>query len=166
MKKPIRILGLDPGTTIMGWGVVRVDGPQIAYEASGSIVGKGGDRYGRIYSITSQLGRLLRSIKKIHEVGIETGFVFGKKGRINYQAILALAEARGAIVNTVFGMVNRVKFYAPATVKKAVTTSGRSDKDVVARWLEHFTRRTFANQDESDAVAVAFCHALKRKRKR
>ncbi len=155
-----RILGVDPGSRLTGFGVIDVIDGAIRHVAHGTI---------RIASTTGQStmpleDRLLEIYRGLTEV-IETHRpttlsiekVFFAKNAVS---ALKLGQARGAAILTAKILGLNVVEYAPTEVKAAVVGHGRADKDQVARILEMMMgRQDFATSDASDGLALAVCHA-------
>jgi crossover junction endodeoxyribonuclease RuvC len=150
----LRILGIDPGSRVTGFGVIDSDGRQSRHVCSGCIRTAGGDfsaRLGEIY-----LG--IRSVVAEHapdEVAVEQVFMAA-----NAASALKLGHARGAAVTAVVVAELPVFEYTPRAVKQAVVGAGGAEKEQV----QHMVRLLLGWQrsmslDESDALAVALCHA-------
>jgi crossover junction endodeoxyribonuclease RuvC len=155
-----RILGVDPGSRLTGFGVVDVIGNEIRHVAHGTL---------KIASTTGQAtipleDRLLLIYQGLREV-IETHRpdtlsiekVFFAKNAV---AALKLGQARGAAILTAKMLGMNVVEYAPTEVKSAIVGHGRADKDQVARVLEMMLgKQEFKTSDASDGLALAVCHA-------
>lgn len=155
-----RILGVDPGSRITGYGIVDVTGNEIRHVTHGAL---------KIASTTGKAtmpleDRLLEIYYGLREV-IETHRpetlsiekVFFAKNAVS---ALKLGQARGAAILTakIFGL--NVVEYAPTEVKSAIVGHGRADKDQVARMLERMLgKQDFSTSDASDGLALAVCHA-------
>jgi len=151
-----RILGIDPGTLRLGYGVVEVLGPtQVRYVECGIITAPARMPRGeRLVEIARELRALVSELKP-HAVAMEEAF-FGK----NVQSALALGEARGVALLVVGEAALTVVGYPPATVKKNVVGHGRATKDQIA-YLVRATLglRRVPSSDAADALAIALCHA-------
>jgi crossover junction endodeoxyribonuclease RuvC len=152
----MRVLGVDPGSRVCGYGVIAVHAPrQYRYVECGVLTApRGAPAEARLGEIARSLGELMREIAP-DAVAVEDVF-----SHINPRSALALAQARG-IVLAVAGMAGLAVFsYSPARVKLAVTGRGRASKDQVARMVRVLIglRRTPAS-DAADALAVAITHA-------
>lgn len=151
-----RILGIDPGTIALGYGVVDAWGPgQVSYVECGVITAPArAARDQRLLTIGRELRELLGELQP-DVVAIEQAF-FGK----NVQATLALGEARGVALFIARDHGVPVAGYSPAKVKQIVVGHGRAPKPQVAflvRALLHLKRTPAA--DAADALAIALCHA-------
>ncbi|GAB4265347.1 MAG: crossover junction endodeoxyribonuclease RuvC [Deferrisomatales bacterium] len=154
----IRVLGIDPGSRVTGYGVVEVAGNRLTHVAHGTIPCS--DRLpmaGRLARIYRGLNRVLADHAPA-EVGIES--IFHSR---NAQSALKLGHARGValLVAELAGLA--VVEYTPMQVKSAVVGYGRADK----RQVQEMVRRLLAlpepaGPDASDALAVAICHAQTR----
>jgi crossover junction endodeoxyribonuclease RuvC len=145
----IRILGVDPGSRITGYGVIAVEGNHHRYLASGCIrAGTGGlpERLGRIHAGLRELIETHRP----HELAVEKVFVYRSA-----DSALKLGHARGAVLLTAVMAGLPVAEYAAPKVKQAVTGSGRADKAQVAQ-------SATPQADAADALALALCHAHSR----
>ena len=153
------ILGIDPGSRKAGYALIEVQGKKISYLASGAMkydhVDQFIDRLGIIYSSCSEL------LKKYQpdEISIEA-LIYVK----SVDALSKLAQARGAMI-AAFSATHQQKIfeYAPNLIKVSVTGHGHADKIAVDRALSMmFGKINFKTADESDALAIAVCHALNR----
>lgn len=153
------ILGIDPGSRKAGYGIVRVEGKKVSYIASGVI------KYEHVNEFIERLGIIYESCEalvnhyKPDEISIES-LIYVK----SVEALSKLAQARGAMI-AAFSKTRRghIYEYAPNQIKVSVTGHGHADKDAVDRALSMmFGKIKFKTSDESDALAIAVCHALNR----
>ncbi len=150
-----RVLGIDPGTRAVGWGIVERDGPRLRAVAHGTLRASGSA------SIESRLVTLaagLRTVIAEHapaEASIEEAF-YGRDAR----AAQRLGEGRGALLLVLAEAGLPVGHYANNVVKKAVTGHGRATKEQVAQMLLRVLALEEApdSNDASDALALAVCH--------
>ncbi len=150
----MRILGLDPGSRVCGYGVIDEEHGELRYVECGVLTAPE-DR-----PMESRLGEIARSLVEVieelrpHEVAVEDVF-----SRVNARSALALAQARGMAL-AVIGLCGlRIASYAPALVKKTVTGSGTADKTQIARMVQSLIGlRSLPRADASDALAVAITH--------
>jgi crossover junction endodeoxyribonuclease RuvC len=155
MTKPERIiLGVDPGTQIMGYGVIQILGKQASLVHLDIIKFKSkDDHFLRLKQIFDQT---LDVIDRYHpdEMALEAPF-FGK----NVQSMLKLGRAQGVVMAAGLSRNIPVVEYSPRRVKQAVTGNGNASKEQVAGML-HSIYGTFESKalDASDALAVATCH--------
>ena len=153
------ILGIDPGTNVMGYGIIKVTGRKMQMEAMGVIdLRRCKDAYlklGRIYE------RVVGIIDSFHpdELAVEAPF-FGK----NVQSMLKLGRAQGVAIAAAISRDVPVHEYAPMKIKMSITGNGQSSKEQVAgilkRMLHLREEDTVSFLDATDALAAAYCHAL------
>lgn len=153
------IMGIDPGTNLMGYGIIRVTGRRMQMEAMGVIdLRRCKDAYlklGRIYE------RVVGIIDSFHpdELAVEAPF-FGK----NVQSMLKLGRAQGVAIAAAISRDVPVHEYAPMKIKMSITGNGQSSKEQVAGILKRMLHLKDENMvsflDATDALAAAYCHAL------
>lgn len=153
---PIRVLGIDPGTVRLGYGIVERMGPgRLSYVECGVISAPAKlGRIERLGIIGQGLIELIAELRP-HAVAIEEAF-FGK----NVQSTLALGEARGVsiLVATQAGLP--IVGYAPAKVKNTIVGNGRATKEQIGFVVKALlTLRRVPEADAADALAIAVCHA-------
>jgi crossover junction endodeoxyribonuclease RuvC len=152
----VRILGIDPGTLRLGYGVIDRAGPaRMTYVECGVISAPArGARISRLLTIGRALRELVEELRP-DAAAMEEAF-YGK----SVQATLALGEARGVALFVAAECGLPVTGYAPARVKSTVVGHGRASKDQVAFLVRALLslRRTPA-LDAADALAIAICHA-------
>lgn len=154
----VRILGLDPGSLRTGYAVVQVDGPRVAYLASGAIRAQGESLAERLQEIFAGVDRLTQEFKP-DEVAIERVFMHR-----NADSALKLGQARGAALSATFAVRPRVFEYAPREVKLAVVGTGAAQKDQVQLMVTRLLNIAGPlGADAADALAIALCHAHSRK---
>ena len=150
----MRILGLDPGSRVCGYGVIDVDGRDMRYVECG-VLTAAADR-----PMEQRLGEIACGLQEVIAelapavVAVEDVFVHQ-----NARSGLALAQARGMAL-AVIGLAGLVvTSYPPASVKKAVSGSGKADKDQIARMVQALIGlRSLPRADATDALAVAITH--------
>lgn len=150
----VRILGLDPGSRVTGYGVVDAGRAGVRYVASGCIRVGNGSMPGRLLAIQRHVGELVAAYEP-GEVAIERVFVHR-----NPDSALKLGQARGAALCGACQAGASVFEYAPRAVKQAVTGTGAAAKGQV----QHMIKALLALQgrmaaDAADALAIAICHA-------
>jgi crossover junction endodeoxyribonuclease RuvC len=151
----VRILGLDPGTRVCGYGIIDRRGDELAYVECGVITAP------EERPMEARLGELAAGLREvITELCPEIAAVEDVFSQINPRTALALAQGRGMAL-AVLGLCGvPVVSYPPASVKKAVTGSGRADKEQVARLVQlSIGLRGLPRADATDALAVAITHA-------
>jgi len=157
-KKTVKekiILGLDPGTNVMGYGVITVRGSQLTLNQFGVInMGKQGEHALKLKKIFERVLALVDEYKP-DEVALEAPF-FGK----NVQSMLKLGRAQGVAMSAALYREIPITEYAPKKVKQSVTGNGNASKEQVARMLmQIFSIRQMPKLfDSTDALAVAVCH--------
>ncbi len=150
------ILGIDPGSRLTGWGLLRRDGRHSEYLDSGTL------RLGRESSLSARLLKLnteLEALMERHrpdECAVEQ--IFTAK---NARSALVLGHARGVILCAIARAGVALHEYSPTQVKQAIVGAGRAPKAqiqlMVGALLNH---RTAFQEDEADALAVALTHAV------
>ena len=154
----MRILGIDPGTRQMGWGILELDGEgKISMSAHGclkvSAKGSFNDRLVQMASLTTGLIEKWQP----HAAAIEKIFL-GK----NVDSAFKLGHIRGVCVVECQKQGAEIFEYSPREVKKSITGSGGSDKEVLRQYL--YSQLGIVDEgetlDASDALALAFCHHL------
>lgn len=155
MPGSTRILGIDPGSRVTGWGVVDVAGARTALVAAGTLrISSAGDLATRLKTIHDGV-RALCAEHRPHEVAVERAFVSE-----NADTALKLGQARAAAICGTFDAGVAFFEYAPAKIKQAVVGKGSATKEQV----QHMVRALLPGagpmtHDASDALAVALCHA-------
>ena len=150
-----KILGIDPGSRICGYAVIESDGRAFRYVTSGHI------RLEKL-ELPQRLGRIFSQlIQVIEEHQPDTSSVEGIFMSNNARSALLLGQARGSAICALVNSGLEVAEYSAKVVKKAVTGNGNADKQqvcfMVCRLLQIAERN---HKDETDAMAVALCHAL------
>src|SRR5215216_1599622 len=155
LRRPIRILGIDPGLRRTGWGVVEIDGNRLTFIACGSV--SSDDKAGlalRLLAIHDGLFRIVEEFVP-DEAAVEATFV-----NKDAAATLKLGQARGIamLVPALAGL--SVAEYAPNAVKKAVIGVGHGEKQQIQMMVRVLLPKAkFAGDDAADALAIAICHA-------
>ena len=158
MASSVRILGIDPGSRITGYGLVTVAGSSVSYLASGCIRTGQRDFNSRLEIIYRDTGEILATHEP-DEIAIERVFVHK-----NADSALKLGHARAAAICGTFGRSLPIGEYAPREIKQAVTGSGGADKMQVQQMVMRILGLDGKIQsDAADALAVAICHAHMRK---
>lgn len=157
MEKPLRILGIDPGTTVTGYGLVEVRNKKPVILHMGNITpAKFSDHYQRL-KILHERALHLVEVYRPDVMAIEAPF-YGK----NVQSMLKLGRGQGVLMAAALMHGVPIKEYAPLLVKQAITGMGRASKEQVAYFLQKVYHLKEMEQvlDETDAVAVAICHFI------
>ncbi len=151
------ILGIDPGTVVMGYGLIRVEGQKVTLLDLGVLKpGKIKDNYKRLQLIFNTVSGLITQYKPT-AFAIEAPF-FGK----NVQSMLKLGRAQGVSIAAAMRHGLDVTEYSPKKVKQAVTGNGNASKEQVMKMLQHLLQFKDSPKylDATDALAVALCHHL------
>lgn len=148
------ILGIDPGSSRTGVGIVLRDGTRYRCVHL-EVIRVAGDLPDRLVGIRRRLVELIDRFRPA-EAAMEDLY-----HARNVHSLVALAQARGVALVTLAEAGLRVVGYPPAVVKRAVSGSGRADKPQVARMTQVLLGLPRpAAADASDALAVALCHAM------
>lgn len=151
----MRILGLDPGTRVCGYGVIDCRGEELSYVECGVITAP------PEHAMEARLGEIAKGLRDvIAELAPQIVAVEDVFSQMNPRTALALAQGRGMAL-AVIGLCGlSVASYPPSTVKKTVTGSGKAEKDQVARLVQmSIGLRSMPRVDATDALAVAITHA-------
>lgn len=158
-EKEIIILGIDPGTTIMGFGVISVTGQKMnLLELNELQLKKEKDHYTKLKLIFE---RTIELIDKYHpdELAIEAPF-FGK----NVQSMLKLGRAQGVAMAAALYRDVPIFEYTPKKIKMSITGSGNASKEQVASMLQSLLKieKLPKHLDATDGLAAAMCHHFQR----
>lgn len=150
----LRILGVDPGLRITGFGIIERSGSKLQYVTSGCVRSGAGELAARLKTILDGLAEVIAA-NLPQEVAIEKVFV-----NVNPQSTLALGQARGTAICAAVLAGLPVSEYTALQVKQSVVGKGHADKEQV----QHMVRRLLAlpgdpSPDAADALACAICHA-------
>ncbi len=150
----IRILGIDPGSRITGFGVIEKTGNRLAYVTSGCIRSRAEALPERVRTIFEGLREVIGTYAP-DEVAVERVFV-----NVNPHATLMLGQARGAAICAVVDAGLAVAEYTALQVKQAVVGKGHANKEQVQHMVIRLLRLAGApSADAADALACAICHA-------
>ena len=149
------ILGIDPGSRITGYGIIRTEGNRLVHVDNGAIVtGSSADFPLRLQKIYRQLSDVIDRFRP-EAVAVENIFF-----ATNVQSALKLGQARGAALVAGVNAGLPLFEYTALQVKQAVVGHGRASKDQVQKMLKALLNLSeVAQEDASDALAVAVCHA-------
>ena len=153
------ILGIDPGTNIMGYGLLKVNGNKASMMAMGVIdMRKIHDPYLRLGRIFDRVSSLIKEFLP-DEMAIEAPF-FGK----NIQSMLKLGRAQGVAIAAAIHYDIPIHEYAPLKIKMAITGQGLASKEQVAGMLKRLLNikeeELTPFMDATDALAAAYCLSL------
>lgn len=160
-KKSELILGIDPGSNVMGYGLIKVADNKTTIVTMGVISpGKFKTHYEKLKYIFDRVLKVIDEYKP-DEVALEAPF-YGK----NVQSMLKLGRSQGVAMAAALYYDRPIFEYAPLKVKQAITGMGRASKEQVAYFLQKMYGLTDLPKelDATDAIAVAFCHYLQKSR--
>lgn len=153
----IRVLGIDPGSVVTGYGLIVSDGIRSFHLAHGHIRVKGDNFPERLGHIHAALGQIIVQWQP-QEVAIEQVFLSN-----NPMSALKLGQARGAAITAAVSRQLTVSEYAPRLVKKVVTGSGAARKEQVQIMVKAMLQiESVLQVDAADGLAIAICHAHSR----
>lgn len=150
----MRVLGIDPGSRITGYGIVEQSGSRIIHIDNGAIfTDSSSDFPGRLKLVFEGLVDVIHQYTPV-AVAIEDLFF-----SMNVRSALKLGQARGAAIAAAVHCCLPVAEYTPTQVKQAVVGQGRADKEQVQKMIRALLALPeVAQADASDALAVAVCH--------
>ena len=149
------ILGIDPGTTIMGFGLIKVKGKNMEFLQLNELqLKKYSDHYLKLKLIFERTIELIDNFKP-DEIAIEAPF-FGK----NVQSMLKLGRAQGVAMAAGLSREIPITEYSPKKIKMAITGNGNASKEQVAKMLQSLLnlKELPKNLDSTDGLAAAVCH--------
>ncbi|MBS0424480.1 MAG: crossover junction endodeoxyribonuclease RuvC [Proteobacteria bacterium] len=150
----MRILGIDPGLRITGFGVIDKSERDLTYVSSGSVKTVAGELPSRLQLILNNLSEVIALYQPEH-VAIEQVFV-----NINPKTTLLLGQARGAAICAAVMSNLPVAEYTALQIKQAVVGNGHAKKNQVQEMVVRLLRLTGSpSADAADALACAICHA-------
>ena len=153
----IRILGIDPGSRLTGYGLIDCEGRQSRYVASGCLQVSGEGLSDKLGLIFRELSELITEFQP-QQFAIESVFMHR-----NADSALKLGQARGAAICAAVMQDLPVAEYAPREIKQSVVGKGGADK----RQVQHMVRVLLSlndtpQADAADALAVALCHSYQK----
>lgn len=156
----VRILGIDPGTAIVGWGIVEEKDGNFVPIAFGHIsTPKDRSEEARLSEISADLASI---IEKYHpaEAAVEQLFFFK-----NQKTVISIGQSRGGILLTLEQKGVRIASYTPLQVKQSVTGYGKAEKKQVQLMVKNILKLKAVPKpdDTADALAIAICHINSRK---
>ena len=149
------ILGIDPGTTIMGFGLIKVKGKNMEFLQLNELqLKKYSDHYVKLKLIFERTLELIDNFNP-DEIAIEAPF-FGK----NVQSMLKLGRAQGVAMAAGLSREIPITEYSPKKIKMAITGNGNASKEQVAKMLQSLLKikELPKNLDSADGLAAAVCH--------
>ncbi|MEO6167155.1 MAG: crossover junction endodeoxyribonuclease RuvC [Chitinophagales bacterium] len=154
------ILGVDPGTNILGYSVVEIYKNEMKLiEINVLRMDKAPDHYQKLKEIFEGIRKVVRKFKPT-EMAIESPF-FGK----NVQSMLKLGRAQGVAITVALSENVPVFEYSPRKIKQSITGNGNASKEQVAAILSHLLQfdHQYLLLDATDALGVAVCHHFQNK---
>jgi crossover junction endodeoxyribonuclease RuvC len=151
------ILGIDPGTATMGWGVIRQEGNRLSYLQHGAVTTPSQ------WEMPRRLGRLFDGVTELvkgyrpETVAVEELFF-----NTNVTTAITVGQARGVVLLAAYRAGIEVAEYTPLQVKQAITSYGRAEKRQVQEMVRSLLRlREIPKPDDAaDGLAIAVCHAF------
>ena len=160
ISKPLRVLGIDPGTAIVGWAVLDEKGGKVSSVAFGHIsTCKDNSTSCRLLEVAEDLEKIIKKYKP-QEAAVEDLFFFK-----NAKTVIKVSQARGAILLTLEKLNVIINEYTPLQVKQALTGYGRAEKSQIQMMVKNILgfREIPKPDDTADAIAIALCHINSRK---
>ncbi len=154
------ILGIDPGTTIMGYGIIKTEKSEMSILQYGVIhLSKYPQHEIKLKKIHEKMIQIIHEFAP-DEVALEAPF-YGK----NIQSMLKLGRAQGVAMAAALSCEIPIMEYAPKKVKQSVTGNGNASKEQVAKMLQTLLKFDHTDKlfDATDALAVAVCHHFQHK---
>jgi len=154
-KPKYRLLGIDPGTNVLGFAVIEVDNKKLRLVEMGVVSMKHlGEHQLKLKKIFERIKEIIFHHKP-KEMAIEAPF-YGK----NVQSMLKLGRAQGVAIAAAITSNVEVTEYAPKKIKLSVTGNGNASKEQVAAMLSSILKQPVVdkNLDATDALATAICH--------
>lgn len=150
----MRILGIDPGLRVTGFGVIEQHGQRLSYVSSGVIRSGDGDLPSRLKTIFEGIAALAREYTP-DQSAIEKVFV-----NVNPQSTLLLGQARGAAICALVMAGSPVAEYTALQLKQSIVGNGRATKEQVQQMVVRLLSLSGQpGSDAADALGVAICHA-------
>ncbi len=149
------IMGIDPGTNLLGFGVIRVSGRNVSFVDMGVLdMRKEKDHFSKLRMLDGKMEELLDRYRP-DELSVEAPF-YGR----NPQVMLKLGRAQGAAVTAALRRGIHVEEYAPRKAKIAITGVGSASKEQVCTMIQKIlgVRLRPEHLDATDALALALCH--------
>ncbi len=155
MNQKNTILGIDPGTNLLGYGIIQTSTADLSVVTLGVLkLDKYSDHYQRLHKIFERIIALIDQFEP-DQFAIESTF-YGK----NVQSMLKLGRAQGVCIAAAVHRGLPVSEYSPRSIKQVITGRGAASKEQVSGMLHHQLRfdSTEYALDATDALAVALCH--------
>ncbi len=150
----VRILGIDPGLRVTGFGIIEKNGASLSYIASGCVKSGNADLADRLKTILAGLREIIGEHRP-QQVAVEKVFV-----NVNPASTLALGQARGTAICAAVDAGLPVAEYTALQVKQAVVGNGHAKKEQVQEMVKRLLGLAGTpSADAADALACAICHA-------
>jgi len=148
------VLGIDPGTIKLGYGIICVKNSKFETLCSGTVATKANVK------IHKRLGIILNKLSDIIKIYSPTVIALEKSFyHKNVRTTIALGEARGVVLSLAGKYNLNLKEFSPTSVKQSIGGSGRTDKDRLQKMVKLLLNfdKDFTDDNESDALAIALC---------
>lgn len=158
--KTLRVLGIDPGTAIVGWAILDEVAGQVTAVAYGHITTSPANSTAeRLFEVVNDLRRVIQKYKPT-EAAVEDLFFFK-----NVKTVMKVSQARGSILLTLEENCVNIFEYTPLQVKQALTGYGRAEKKQIQLMVKNILKLKEIPKpdDTADAIAIALCHLNSRK---
>jgi crossover junction endodeoxyribonuclease RuvC len=149
------ILGVDPGTTVLGYGLIHIQGKKLSLINFGVVnLHKLDNQPDKLLKIYERITAIIKEYKP-DEMAIEAPF-FGK----NVQSMLKLGRAQGVAIAAALGLGLHYEEYSPRRIRQSITGNGNASKEQVAAMMMQLLNMTEMPKylDSTDGLAVAVCH--------
>lgn len=149
----MKILGIDPSLSCLGWGIIKQESPKIHYISSGVLKTKAGEAmHLRLSYIASEIEKII-NLHQPNAISMEETFI-----NINPGSSLKLAYLRGALMSSIGKTKLPFYEYAPNKIKKTIVGSGHAQKDQVKHMVNMIISGNTDHicTDEADAIAAAY----------
>jgi crossover junction endodeoxyribonuclease RuvC len=160
IPKTLRVLGIDPGTAIVGWAVLEEKNGVVKPLGYGHIsTSPKCTTEERLFEVACDLEKVIQTYKP-HESAVEDLFFFK-----NLKTVMKVSQARGAILLTLEKKCVSIASYTPLQVKQALTGYGRAEKKQIQLMVKQILKLKEIPKpdDTADAIAIALCHLNSRK---
>ena len=158
MTERQRILGIDPGSRLTGFGVLDCEGDRASYVASGSVNSVDGEFPERLKMIFRSVSEIVAEYRP-DVVAVESVFMHKNAG-----SALKLGHARSAAICATFELDLTVFEYAPREIKQAIVGTGAATKEQIQHMIKQMLQLDGdPSPDAADALAAALCHANQRR---
>lgn len=158
--KVLRILGIDPGTAIVGWAVLEeTDGTVKAVSYGHITTSPKNTTAERLFEVVKDLEQIIEKYRP-QEAAVEDLFFFK-----NVKTVMKVSQARGSILLTLERFCVNIFEYTPLQVKQALTGYGRAEKRQIQLMVKNILKLKEIPKpdDTADAIAIALCHINSRK---